>query len=575
MYILGIATMTDSSAVLLKDNEIIGAVEEERFTRIKHQKGMPVNAIKYLLAKEKIKISDIDICSVYWKPWNIMGRAKYLFTQLLNIKLFIIKFIRSFQVFFGQNNSSSGWFNLFFLKYFFKKNFNSVPRKIIFFDHHECHIASSFFISGFKECASIVMDGAGEYACTTLSYVKNNKIENIKKFNLPHSLGHFYSSVTGFLGFKMLEDEYKVMGLSSYGEPTYVNWIEKNILISNNESYYINNNILDYHSAFKNKFSSSLIKKFGSQRQKNQKITKLHKDIANSAQKAFENVLIKLAKFLKNKTKANNLIISGGCGLNCTANGVISDLNIFDKVFIPPAPHDAGAALGSAFMALSQNTNISFINKVKFSPYLGPSYSNKEIHKCLISKSVKFVQVEDLNKFLNIAVDEIIKEKVICWFQGASEFGPRALGNRSFLADPRDDKIVSTMNQKIKQREEFRPFAPSIKSESYNDYFISKSANEFMTVITNVKPNIIDKIPAVVHIDKTARPQVVYKDNNEIYWSLINAFEQKTNIPLLLNTSFNIQEPIVNSPDEAIDTFLKSNVKKLFINKFVVYKDEF
>ncbi len=564
--------MTDSSAVLLKNGNIIVAVEEERFTRVKHQRGFPRYSIDFILKKEKISIEDIDSVAVYWNPYDLKGRLYYILSLLVNINLFFSKVKRSINVFFGsKGKEKDGWLDLFFLNTTFKKYYGKKPNKINFYDHHLCHIASSYFISGYHSSAVLVMDGAGEYACTTLAKVINGKIEIIEKINLPNSLGHFYSAVTGYLGFKMLEDEYKVMGLSSYGEPIYYDWLKKNYLILINSKYYLNSKCLDYHKALNGDFSGEIEKNFGKSRNKNEQIKKFHKDFAASAQKIFEDISLKLVKVLKNKTDLSNLCIVGGCALNCTANGVISESRIFNNVFIPPSPHDAGAALGAALLYYKKNVDHK-LNNINYSPYTGPSYENSSVVEILKIKKLNYTIYDDLEKFFSIASDSIIKDRVICWFQGRSEFGPRALGNRSFIADPRDKSIVETMNIKIKKREEFRPFAPSVKIDNFKEYFDNHNVNEYMTLISKVKKNKIQTIPAVVHVDNTSRPQIVDKDKNPTFWHLIDNFHKKTGIPMVLNTSYNIQEPIVNSPEEAINTFLNSNVDKLFINNIVVSK---
>lgn len=577
MIILGLTCMTDSAAFLIKDGKILGGIEEERFTRKKFQSGIPLHSIKYLLESNNINFSSVDVVSVYWNPFNILGRVIYLFKCIFtNPNLFSIKLKRSFKVFFGQHNDKSGWKDMFFLKKILKNRFGIYPKKIKYYDHHLCHIASAFYTSGFKESAILVMDGAGEAACTTLAYANGEKIKILYSINLPNSLGHFYSSVTSYLGFKMLEDEYKLMGLSSYGKPIYKDWILKNFLIKNDKGYSVDSNCLDYHRCLENDFKGSFIKKFGPARNKEEEITQYHKNIAASAQSAFEEIVIHLSKIIKKSTNSNNLCIVGGCGLNCTANGKVLENNIFKNLYVPPAPNDAGGSLGAAIIEQLNHKTFSNIkeNLFPFNPYQGPQYSNKFIDNILSNyrNKINYKIIKNKDELIEEAVKSIINDKVICWFQGRMEFGPRALGARSFIADPRKKEIVDQINTQIKKREKFRPFAPSIKEEKIEQYFNTKQTSPYMTIIFKVLKKNKDLIKGVVHVDDTSRPQTVSKTFNEIYWELIDKFEKYTNVPVLLNTSFNVKEPIVCTPSEAVSTFLATDVKKLFLENYVLSK---
>lgn len=579
MIILGLTTMTDSSACLMVDGKLLFASEEERFSRIKHHRGYPINTIKYILNRYKIKMSDIDIVSVGWNPYEIGTRAKYLANTLFtNPKKFYTKIRRSFDVFKGSNNDQfnyDGVLDLYRVKSILKKFFYDLPKSIKFYDHHQSHNYSAIYYSKFKDAACLVLDGAGESKCTSISFFNNENLFEIDSVKLPNSLGHFYSSITGFLGFKMLEDEYKVMGLSAYGSPRYTDLIHENYLNLTKKFYSLNTDYLDYHSCLLGNFNGQINEDIFSKRNSDSKILKVHADLASSAQKCYENVLLKIAKNIKTLTNSKNLIITGGCALNCLANGKILNEKFFDNVYVPPFPHDAGASIGSAILAYKEHDK-SNKKKIVFRPNfnIGSSYSNKNILQSILKyKSICYEFCSDYQKLSKISAKKILDEKIICWFQGGSEFGPRALGARSFLADPRKKDTIDYINKVIKKREKFRPFAPAILKEKVKDYLEIDHNSPFMTLISNIKENRKDEIAAVVHIDGTCRPQTVSKNQNKKFWTLINEFRKITGIPLLLNTSFNIQEPIVNSPDDAIQTFLNSKVKTLVIGNYIVTKN--
>ena len=325
---------------------------------------IPINSIKFLLESNDIDFSSVDVVSVYWNPFNIFGRIYYLIKCIfINPNLFFIKLKRSLNVFIGQNNEKSGWKDMFFLKNILKNNFGYYPKKIKYYDHHLCHIASAYYTSGFKDSAILVMDGAGETACTTLAYGDGDKINILYSINLPNSLGHFYSSITAYLGFKMLEDEYKLMGLSSYGKPIFKDWILKNLLIKNDKGYKVNSNCLDYHRCLQNDFKGSFLKSLALL-EKRGKITQYHKNIAASAQAAFEEIVIHLSIIVKKLTNSNNLCIVGGCGLNCTANGKVLEKNIFKNLYVPPAPNDAGGSLVLQLLSNSIIKNFQILKKL-------------------------------------------------------------------------------------------------------------------------------------------------------------------------------------------------------------------
>jgi carbamoyltransferase len=578
MIILGITTMTDSSACLLVNGKLLFASEEERFSRIKHHRGFPINTIRYILHKYKLKMNDIDVLSIGWNPYELGTRAKYLANTLVtNPKKFYTKISRSLGVLRGSNNDkfhNDGILDLYRVKSIIKNFFDDLPKSIKFYDHHKSHNFSAIYFSKFKDAACLVLDGAGESKCTSLSFFDNEKFTELDSVKLPNSLGHFYSAITGFLGFKMLEDEYKVMGLSAYGLPKYEDLIHEKFLMLKNNSYTLNTDYLDYHLCLSGNFKGKINNEIVSKRIPNSKIQKTHTDLASSAQKCYENVLINISKSLKALTNSKNLIITGGCALNCLANGKILKEKLFENIYIPPFPHDAGASIGAAILAHKELYSLKSKKIIFRSNFnIGAIYSNKNVLQSLKShNNINYEYFNNYQTLSKIAANKILNEKIICWFQGGAEFGPRALGSRSFLADPRKKETIEYINKVIKKREKFRPFAPAIMREKANDFLKIDHNSPFMTVISDIRDNMIEKIAAVAHIDGTCRPQTVDKKDNIKFWTLINEFRKITGVPLLLNTSFNIQEPIVNSPDDAIETFLKSKVRTLIIGNYIVTK---
>ena len=575
MNILGLTTMGESAAVLIQDGNIIAAVEEERFTRIKHEGCFPIKSVEYCLNEAGISISEVDHIAIYWQPWRVWTRfCGVIKTVISNPKLFIRKIKLGFNEFHrdknGVNNDGS-WIELFLVRRILKNNFGDTSAQIHYLDHHECHIASGFYASGFKEAITLVIDGGGEDHSTTIASCSGSKINVLRKFKWPNSLGHFYSAITAFLGFKIFDGEYKMMGLAPYSKPKYLNFFRNKILISDGSgSYNLNTNILDYHNARINIFSETLISAIGEPRAgDNEPFTERHKSIASSAQVAFEEVVMDLANWAyENGGRKKNICIVGGCGLNCTANGLILKDGPYEKIFVPPAPNDTGGALGAAFLVHNKIDNSH--NFKMDHAYFGPGYSDEEIGRQLSLRSLTSDYIHNEDSLIDKTSAVLKNGKIVAWFQGRMEFGPRALGNRSFLADPRNDSIGEELNRKIKKRELFRPFAPSVLEEYISDFFEIEQNSPFMTLIAKVKKEKMTHIPAVTHINGSARIHSVSKSTNRRYWKLIESFRSKTKIPILLNTSFNIQEPIVCTPTEAIDTFLNSSVDYLVIgNHFV------
>ena len=572
MYILGISTMTESAASLLKDGVLIAAADEERFTRKKHAGGIPYHAIQFVLESQGLSLSDVDHLAVYWNPYKVGYRTWYILKTLFTQpSLFFEKFQRGMTVWNEQQWKDSGWADIFRVNKKLGDFFKSKPKKVHFLDHHMTHMAATFYGSGWDDAAILIMDGAGESACTTVGVGKGLKMEKLHEHLVPHSLGHFYSAVTGYLGFKMLDGEYKMMGLSPYGDTSGAKWIRDNYLITTGSGkYVVNTKALDYHRALKGNFSGSLQDHFGPARGKGEDVpfTDKHRDIAASTQKAFEEVVLDLARDLKKRTGAKKLAIAGGCGLNCTANGRILSEGIFEEIFVPPVPHDAGGGLGAAMYLHAQLTGQKPA-PIKHGQY-GPSYSNDEIKVELEKRTDITFELLSTDALIQKGAQFLSESKVLAWVQGPMEYGPRALGNRSFLADPRSDSIRDVINEKIKKRELFRPFAPSVKAEKASEYFEINQESPFMTIIVPVRPEKRELIPAVTHIDGTARPQTVDKSVNQKYWQILDEFEKITGVPVLLNTSFNIQEPVVCSPVEALNTFCRSGVDALLLGDYWV-----
>ncbi len=569
--------MGSSAATIVIDGKVIVAIEEERLTRLKNDGGFPYKSIEYCLKATNLKIKDIDKVAVYWQPWRIHNRTiKILINMLKDPKNLLNSFNRGVEAIFGGADKfhkypelRGSWIELFYLKKILKKYFGNFNSKVEYFDHHKCHAASIYHISDFENAICLTYDGGGESDSTVIFSIENQKFYQLKSISWPNSLGHFYSAFTGFLGFRMLEGEYKMMGLSPYGRPRFKKIILDNILIKDtNGGYFFNTKILNYHSALKGQFSVSLNNLIGKPRMPDSEFTEYHKDVAASVQAAYEEILIHILKWARNKKpNIKNLCIAGGCGLNVSANGKILLNKIFEKVMIPPAPHDAGCSIGAAFLSEKLQNPKSTLSMT--TPYLGKNYSDNEIVSSFEKKNLPIPKKYDEKNLISKVVSVLCDGGVVAWFQGGSEFGPRALGNRSFLADPRFDKIREVLNQKIKKRELFRPFAPSCKEEVKQIFFDIGQKSPFMNIVAEVLKEKRSSIPAITHIDNTARVHTVDKKINPLYWKLIDHFESKTGVGVLLNTSFNIQEPIVESPDHAIDCFLRSSVDCLAIGSYI------
>lgn len=578
MYLIGLSTMGSSAACLFKDGRLVFAIEEERLSRIKNDGSFPLLSIKECLKYKNLDINDIDTFCIYWKPYNILGRVYGVLKKTLSFNKFaFLMFKISFKSFFLKDKNkkypelSGSWVQLFFIRKILRKNFSRFKGKIKYFDHHQTHQAYSEAMNiSHKDFLSISLDGGGEELSTVVTVVSGNQRKIIKKIPWPNSMGHFYSYFTGFLGFRMLEGEYKMMGLAPLGKPVYKKIIFDNFLkLDRKGGYLFNYNLCDYHAALEDNFSPKVIKLLGKNRNKDEEFNQRHRDIAASVQEVYEDTLEHMLSWAKSRyPNTKNLFLSGGCALNVTANGNIIKKGIFETVYLPPAPHDAGCSIGAVLCYLKNEKKITVDFESIMNPYLGSIYSNEEVKKSFLEMGLEIPELLEDDILIKKTASILKNQGVIAWFQGRSEFGPRALGSRSYLADPRNDNIRYEINKKIKKRELFRPFAPSVLVEKQSEYFSLDLISPYMNIVSDVKSNMANKIPAVVHIDSTARIHSVTKKLNPLYHKLISEFYSITNIPVLLNTSFNIQEPIVNSPKDAIKTFINSRVDSLVIGNY-------
>ncbi len=599
-YIIGISCFYhDSAACLIKNGEIIKATQEERFSRKKHDSSFPKESIKYCLKSEKIDLKDIEYIVYYEKP--LLTFERLLETYLVTAPRGLRSFIAAMQVWIKEK---------LFLKNELRKQFIKIQQeinphkkekipKLLFSEHHLSHAAAAFFPSPFKDSVILCMDGVGEWATTSAWLGSKNEIKPLWEINFPHSLGLLYSAFTYYCGFKVNSGEYKLMGLAPYGEPKYSKLIKKNLVdIKNDGSFKLNLKYFKFHRGFR-MTSSAFDKLFESKPRVSEKeLTQFHMDIAASIQEVTEEIVIKLARSLKKETGAKNLCLSGGVALNCVANGKLLREKIFDDIWIQPASGDAGSALGAAligwYLKLKKTRKIEKNDSMK-GTYLGCNFSNSEIKNYLNKINAIFTTYED-NDLFELIANYLDDGKVIGWFNGPMEFGPRALGARSIIGDPRNISMQSVMNLKIKYRESFRPFAPSIIEEDISSQFDMDAKSPYMLLVAPIKKNLrikmsnnqkklfgIEKlnikrssIPAVTHVDYSARIQTVHSSTNPRYYALIKSFKEKTGCPSIVNTSFNVRgEPIVCSPRDAYRCFMRTEMDILVLqNQLLLKKDQ-
>ncbi len=593
MRILGLsAYYHDSAAALIVDGEIVAAAQEERFTRVKHDSGFPVSAIAYCLEAGGCTLDDIDHVAFYDKPF-------LKFERLLESYLAIAPYgFKSFAM------AVPVWIKeKLFQKDMLNKALKSVSpgfdqSKLLFAEHHQSHAASAFYPSPFENAAVLTADGVGEWATTSLSVGNGSSLEILKEIHFPHSLGLLYSAITYYLGFKVNSGEYKVMGLAPYGEPRFKDLILDNLIdLKEDGTFWLDMRYFDYVGGLRmtNRQFDDL---FGAPpRQPEENLDQRHMDLAASVQWVVEEAMLRLARSTAKETGCRNLCLAGGVALNCVANGKILRDGAFDKVWVQPAAGDAGGALGAALTAhywhLGAPRSIPAAMDAMQGSYLGPSFDDDEIEERLKAQGAVFERLDHHVMIDNVA-DALVDGQAVGWFQGRMEFGPRALGGRSILGDPRSPSMQKTLNLKVKYRESFRPFAPSVLAESVEDWFEHDSPSPYMLMVADVqqarrrkmtaeeealfgieKLNVPrSEIPAVTHVDYSARLQTVHEETNPRYHALLKAFEDRTGCPILVNTSFNVRgEPIVGTPEDAFRCFMGTELDILAIGNVLLRKD--
>ena len=592
--ILGISAFYhDSAACILQDGKIIAAAQEERFTRKKHDSSYPKNAIKFVLGYANLKLSEVDQIVFFEKPFLKFERL--LETYVAFAPKGFISFAKAMPLWVKEKlfQKSLLFKKLKKLDQDYKSDVN-----IFFSDHHLSHAASAFFPSPFNEAIILTADGVGEWATTTVAVGINNKLDIKKEIHFPHSLGLLYSAFTYYTGFKVNSGEYKLMGLAPYGNPIFENKIRKLIDIKEDGTFRLNQKYFNYATGL-TMTNDHFHDLFGQKPRnpKNEKITQFHMDIASSVQKITEEIMIKLSKSIRKEYGIKNLCLAGGVALNCVANGKILEEKIFDNIWIQPAAGDAGGSLGAA-LALwyieQGNNRVVNANDDMQGSYLGSEFSQDQIESELKIIGAHFDKF-DYENLISKTSDHLSNEKAVGWFQGRMEFGPRALGNRSILGDPRSDKMQKNLNLKVKYRESFRPFAPSVLREDLTEWFDISVDSPYMLIVgrINSKKKIemmddqkklfgIDKlnikrseIPAITHVDYSARIQSVNQDTNKRYHDLISKFKEKTGCAVLVNTSFNVRgEPIVNTPTDAFNCFMGTELDYLIIGNCILDKNK-
>ena len=592
--ILGISAFYhDSAAALIIDGKIIAAAQEERFSRKKHDARYPIHSVEYVLKESKLKLNQIDHIVFFEKPFLKFERL--LETYVAFAPKGFISFAKAMPLWIKEKLFQK---NLLLNKLKdHDKNFKS-DQNIFFSDHHLSHAASAFFPSPFNEAVILTADGVGEWPTTTVAVGEGNNLEIKKEIHFPHSLGLLYSAFTYYTGFKVNSGEYKLMGLAPYGNPVYEDKIKKLIDIKEDGTFRLDQKYFNYATGLtmtNDRFNNLFGQK--PRNPQNEKITQFHMDIAASIQKVTEDIMIKLAKAVRKEYNIKNLCLAGGVALNCVANGKILKEKIFDNIWIQPAAGDAGGSLGAA-LALwhiehGNKREVNLVDDMKGS-YLGTEFTQDEIEKELKSIGANFEKVT-YGDLINKTAEFLSDEKAIGWFQGRMEFGPRALGGRSILGDPRSDKMQKNLNLKVKYRESFRPFAPSVLREDVSKWFDINVDSPYMLLVANIildkKIDMTDKqkkffgidklnikrseVPAVTHVDYSARIQTVNKDTNNRYYDLILKFKEKTGCPIIVNTSFNVRgEPIVNTPTDAFNCFMGTELDYLVIGDCILDKNK-
>lgn len=563
MILLGLNYQThDASAAIIKDGRVIAACEEERLNRQKHTSNFPINSIQFCLSKAGCDIDQVDSISLFINPslhykmgiYNLIEGFPKSILYLPYITKIVQRRYRISEVLYSYLGSS-------------------IKPVIEYVDHHDAHAASAYYCSPFEKSAVLTIDGRGEYETLCIFDAEDNKLTKLRRVTFPHSLGYLYSMVTKYLGFKIQSDEYKVMGLSSYGTPALFKKFSQLARFDKNRGLVLDLSYFDHYYKYGSKrqaFSKRFISEFGPPRASDDPITGYHADIAFALQRLTEHIVVEYTKLAAQITNRRFLCLAGGVALNCVANAEISNAGVFESVFVQPAANDAGTSVGAALNTYFKRAR-TIERHVLADVYLGPEYSSIEENAKTYFKFLGQIKVTPLMNPALKAAELIHKGYIIGWFQGRMEYGPRALGNRSILASPKSSDIKDLINKKVKYREVFRPFAPAVLAEYKDDYFICSSSAHFlypfMLATVKVVPDRICEIPAVVHVDGTARIQVVEKDTNLLFWELIYYYKKLSGLPLVLNTSFNVRdEPIVCSVEDAIKSFINSNLDYIIVN---------
>jgi len=580
MKVIGLSCFYHDSAVaLIEDGEVVAAAQEERFTRKKHDPRFPFNALTWVLARRGVGINEIDAVVYYESKQKKLTRIK---------STYLYSWPRKFKAYAEAMESQSK-----------KQNFEKIIREVYGYDgccveseHHLSHASSAFYPSPFDEAAILTMDGVGEWDTTTFGVGEKTCLSITDSIVYPDSVGLLYSVMTSYCGFKVNSGEYKLMGLAPYGDPVYAGLIKNNLVeIQDDGSYQLNRDVFGWFEDFAS-VEAAIERVFGEKKRKQEdKLCKFYADVAASIQHVTEEIVLRTAYHIKTQTGKNNLCMAGGVALNCVANGKLVREQIFDRVWIQPAAGDAGTALGAALHFYYEKSDLKERCAQKFSPYLGPSYENEEIEASLVALGANF----EKDKLITKTVAKYLTEgMVVGWFQGRAEFGPRALGNRSIIADPRSEEMQKKLNLKIKFRESFRPFAPSVLEDDVSEWFEIEQDSPYMLLVADVSSSkrllLIEEeesltgfnklgskrteIPAVTHVDYSARVQTVSSTSNKKYYDLINEFKHLTGCSVIVNTSFNVRgEPIVTTPEDAYMCFMRTNMDCLAIGDYVLLKE--
>ncbi len=566
--ILGIGGYShDASTALICDGKLVAAVQEERLTRIKHQGGIPYKSIRYCLKAGGIKPADVSAVAFYTKKSNWDRILWDVFKDSIKKLNYTIFNMSGFANSIGYRVYKSLNFRADLARFFYETGFSK--NTFFDYDHHTCHAASGFYSSPFERAVILCLDSVGDGKTTSFFLGEGHLIKEIfPSIKYPHSIAHVYNRITKYLGFTSSGDEYKVMGLAAYGKPLYFDKL-KDLVIYEKDGYRLNMKYFSYQYEYS--LSKRFFKEFGAARKKEEAITAHHKNMAASMQKLFEDVLFHLASIVKNKSGFRNLVISGGAALNCKGNGKLLYRGEFDNVFVPPGASDLGTSLGAALYHYHQKLDMPR-NFTLETDGLGPEYSDEEIRNALERSVLRYERIENP---ADTAAKLVADGNIVGWFQGRMEFGPRALGYRSILADPRRESIKDKINKTIKFREEFRPFAPSMLQEYTKEYFNKNISSPFMTFTLDITPANKENLAGVVHVDGSVRLHTVSKEDQPLYYSLIEKFYNLTGVPAVLNTSFNLMdEPIVCSPQDAIRTFFSCGMDVLVIGNYLVRKRE-